>query len=193
MLTRLTSLLLAAALLAAPAAARADEAGKQAVHVTQTLLVEAHSALAGRNDAAALQTAINRAFAFDIWERFLIGDNADAFSPSQRSEFRTLLPAFMAHLYSNQFERGLNQPPEIGEVRKVRRDYLVQSRFARPNGAALPVEWRLRDTPGSGPRVIDIMVGGTSFLLLKREEFTAIIDSRGPDGVLVYMRDNSLR
>ena len=52
---------------------------------------------------------------------------------------------------------------------------------ARPISAVIEVD-----------AVIDIMVGGTSFLLLKREEFHAISVDRGADGLLVFMRNNSL-
>ena len=41
-------------------------------------------------------------------------------------------------------------------------------------------------------QVIDVMVGGTSFLLLKRDEFNAIIDQRGPEGLLEFMEQHSV-
>ena len=69
---------------------------------------------------------------------------------------------------------------------------MVATRFKRRNGRDLPVVWRLRDFRGRGARVIDIMVGGTSFLLLKREEFGAMIDKGGPEEILEYLRANSL-
>jgi len=165
---------------------------ERAVEVTRGLLLEAHRALTGRDDAPALRRAIDGAFAFDLWERFLIAERAAAFSPAQRREFRARLPGFMAYLYRRQFERGLDRPPRIGKVRRVRRDYMVGTRFRRANGRDLPVVWRLRDIPGRGALVIDMMVGGTSFLLLKREEFRAIIDRAGAEGVLRFMRANSM-
>lgn len=172
--------------------ARADEKTANALRTTETLLVKAHDALGAANGAAALRLAITDAFAFDIWERFLIEGRADAFSAAQRTEFRGLLPGFLAHLYRDQFDRGLSAMPEIGDARIVRRDVLVASRFKRTNGNDLPVEWRLREFPDSGTKVIDVMVAGTSFLLLKRDEFNAIIDSGGPEALLAHMRKNAL-
>ena len=183
--------LLALAVLTPPAVARAEGPEDRAVMVTRVLLDEAHRALAGGNDLAALRVAIEQAFAFDIWERFLIEDRSAAFTPDQRAEFRAMLPGFMAYLYINQFDRGLSDPPSVGEARKVRRDYLVSSRFKREGRDDLPVEWRLREFPGGSSQVIDMMVGGTSFLMLKREEFHAIIDKSGAEGMLKYMRENS--
>ena len=191
MLKPLRLCLLTLALLAPPLAVRAEGPEDRAVMVTRVLLNDAHKALTSGNDLAALRVAIEQAFAFEIWERFLIEDRAAAFTPEQRAEFRAMLPGFMAYLYVNQFDRGLSEAPSVGEARKVRRDYLVSSRFKRESGQDLPVEWRLREFPGAGSQVIDMMVGGTSFLMLKREEFHAIIDKSGAEGMLKYMRENS--
>jgi len=178
--------------LALPAPGRAEDPKFRAIEVTRGLLDDAHQAMSGDDNPAALRRAISSAFDFDLWERYLIGDRAAAFTPAQRDEFRGLLPGFMAYLYRRQFDRGLTGAPSVGSARNVRRDVMVRSRFRRANGGDLPVEWRLRETPGRGARVIDMMVGGTSFLMLKREEFHTIIDRDGAEGMLRYMRENSM-
>lgn len=174
------------------AAAQEGDKETRARAATEQLLSEAHSALTSTGGDEQLRRAIQEAFAFDIWERFLIGDREDAFDPAQRQRFRELLPAYMAHLYHAQFDKGLDQPPAIGEVRPARNDVLVSATFKRADGRDLPVDWRLREFPDRGPQVIDVMVGGTSFLLLKRDEFAAMIEKGGADAVLSHMADNAL-
>jgi ABC-type transporter MlaC component len=188
-LTRLVSAGIAAIGIAATASAADKE--QAALATTQQLLAEAHDALKSNNDAE-LRQAIDNAFAFDVWERFLIENRADAFTPEQRDRFRELLPGFLAYLYHNQFDKGLDTPPSIGQAKPARNDVLVSATFKRANGQDLPVDWRLRQFPNEGPQVIDVMVGGTSFLLLKRDEFAAIIDKRGAEGLLEYMQQHSL-
>lgn len=175
--------------LAAPV--MADDGMSRAVSTTKTLLSQAHQAMAGPADKAALRRAVSGAFDFALWDRFLLQGRESVFTDAQRAEFRTLLPGFLANLYIDQFDQGLHSAPTVGEARKVRRDYVVASNFKRAGGRNLPVEWRLRDNPGRGARVIDMMVGGTSFLILKREEFRAIIDKSGAGGLLNYMRRNA--
>ena len=182
------ALVLAAAV---PLQAKTEEAMTRAVLTTRTLLNDAHHAMAGDQNVPALHSAINRAFAFDLWERFLIQDLEYAFSKQQRAEFRRLLPGFMVNLYITQFDRGLHEQPSVGKARKIRRDYVVSSRFKRADGRDLPVEWRLREIPGQGALVIDMMVGGTSFLLLKREEFRAIVAKSDAEGLIAFMRRNA--
>lgn len=183
---------LLAALLALPVTAFANDKGQRAVIVTQTMLETAHGALSTGQNGPVLRRAITDSFALDIWARFLVRDRKEQFSKSQRQRFRALLPGFLAHLYASQFERGLSVPPQIAGSREVRRgDIMVSSQFPRPSGRALPVDWRVRDFPDRGARIIDIMVGGSSFLILKQEEFVGIVDSDGPDALLLYMERHS--
>ncbi|MGF1501263.1 MAG: phospholipid-binding protein MlaC [Paracoccaceae bacterium] len=183
-----------AACLAGPAPA-AEEG--PAIATAERLVAGAHGALAdpGLSEAArgdALKTAVAEAFAFDVWERFLLGDRVDAFTSAERDRFRTLLPGFLADLYRNQFGKGLEAKPQIKDTRPARRDILVRAGIPRANGGELPVDWRIRDFGDRGHLVIDVMVGGVSFLVLKREEFAGILEREGPEGLLAFMERNSL-
>lgn len=192
-MTRFLARLVAAGLAALAiggGAAGAAEKEDRALAATQQLLTEANQAVASSSDAA-LRGAIDRAFEFGIWERFLIENRAEQFTTEQRERFRQMLPGYLAWLYRDQFDRGLGAP-ELGGARPARNDVLVSATFKRANGRDLPVDWRLREVPGEGPQVIDVMVGGTSFLLLKRDEFTSIIDRQGVDALLAHMQERSV-
>lgn len=178
------------ALTAFASGAHAGDARGNARLVVQDLLGNAETVMHDHGPSE-LAGAITPYFAFDLWGRFLLQPREKAFSAEQRRVFRDLLPGFMAQLYHVQFHDGLNSPPEVGEARKVRRDIMVGTVFEKKNGRRLPVDWRLRRTKKRNVQVIDIMVGGTSFMLQKRDEFTAMIDRGGPDTLLNYMRQNS--
>lgn len=189
---------LAAALLIAIAQAlpaHADGVPEQAaIALTRTLAGDAHAAMTAEGlDATArferVKQAVSAAFAFDVWERFLVGDRnlADA----QRDEFRALLPGFLSRLYADQLGKGMEAAPVIEGARTVRSDVMVSARIPRTASQPLPVEYRVRDFEGRGPLVIDIMVGGVSFLVLKREEFRGILDSKGPEGLLAFIREHA--
>ena len=192
--TSLVAILIAALTAVAPARA-GDPAQQEALAVTDTLVHGAHAAMtAAELDEPArfslLKRTITDAFAFDIWERFLVGDR-DLTQP-QLAEFRGLLPGFLARLYADQFGKGLGAAPEISGARAIRRDIMVAAAIPRANGKSLPVEYRVREFGERGALVIDVMVGGISFLVLKRDEFKALIDSKGIDGLLAFMRENAI-
>ena len=179
------------ALIAPHAATAGGNKHERAAATVSRLLSDAHETVRHRG-VQHLPETISQYFAFEVWSRFLIQPRKEVFNPKQRKAFRHLLPGFMAHLYHDQFSKGLQLAPSVGGTRKARRDVLVGSVFPRPNGGTLPVEWRVRQQRNGESRVIDIMVGGTSFMLLKREEFTAIIDRDGADGLLSFLRRNAL-
>lgn len=172
---------------------RAAETEREAaVAVARALLMETHGAMAaeGLGEAerfARVKQAVAEAFAFELWERFLVGDRE--LTAEERETFRELLPGFLARLYADQFAKGLAGEPEILGAREVRRDVLVEARMPRAEAPPLPVDYRLREIEGRGPLVIDVMVGGVSFLLLKRDEFRALIEKEGVAGLLGFMRE----
>ena len=88
--------------------------------------------------------------------------------------------------------RGLGERPQINGTRKVRRDVMVSAAIPRANGDPLPVEYRVRDFAERGPLVIDVMVGGISFLVLKRDEFGGLLDKGGAERLLAFMREKSM-
>ena len=191
--------LIAASLLAAliaVAPVRAGESEEQAaLAVAGSLVRDSHAAMtaADLDDSgrfAQLKQTISGAFAFDIWERFLVGDRD--LTQAQLDEFRSLLPGFLARLYADQFGKGLEAEPQVAGTRTVRRDVMVAAAIPRAGGKSLPVEYRVRDFGDRGPLVIDIMVGGISFLVLKRDEFKALIESRGIDGLLAFVREKAI-
>lgn len=191
---RLAALILAFLLAALPARA-AEEAA--ALATTEALVTEANAALNEVERPAdvrmgELRTAIDRAFAFDVWRRFLLEPLEGKLSDAEQAEVETLLPGFLAHLYRTNFERGLDEVPTIGEVKPARRDLLVRVTYPRANGDVLPTDWRIRDFGDRGHLVIDVMVGGASFLRLKRDEFAAIVQQGGGAALVAHLRENNV-
>lgn len=176
----------------APAGQETERDAERAARaVVATLVAEAHAAMSAEEREAparraALEQAIGEAFAFDIWERFLLGDHD--LTAEQRARFRALLPGFLARLYASQFGKGLEAEPRLVEARSMRGDVLVEARIPRADADPLPVAYRVRAFEERGPLVIDVMVGGVSFLLLKRDEFSALIEREGIEGLLGHMR-----
>lgn len=187
LLRRIALAALAALLAWTPAGA--GEPDKATRGVVETLVEDSHAAMAA-SDTEALKAAIAEAFAFDVWERFLIGDRE--LSEPQRETFRALLPGFLANLYAEHFGKGLEGQPEITGTRPARRDILVEARIPRAEGEPLPVSYRVRSFDERGPKVIDVMVGGVSFLLLKRDEFHALLEEGGAERLLDFMRERAI-
>lgn len=166
-----------------------------ALGVVNTLVDNAHATLSdgGASPPArfgALKSLVSGAFAFDVWEKFMLGDAAKKFSQAELAEFRALLPAYMARLYEKQFGADLSEKPNVQGAEAVKGDVFVNTAFPRNGRRPLPVRFRLRDS-GSGPRIIDIGVAGISFLLTRRQEFGSVIQQKGVPSLLAFMREEA--
>lgn len=137
-----------------------------------------------------LPSAIMPYFDFDWWTGFLIKTRKDQFTPDQAHRVRELMPGYIAHLYHKRFSDGLDRQPSVQGSRSVKRSVMVETRFY-PSSGKLEVAWRVRDRSRQ-VRVYDIMVGGISFVLMTRDEFVAIIDRSGPEGLIDYLENVSL-
>lgn len=181
----------ALALWTAPKPAMATSEGA-ALGVINGLVDGAHTTLSDSGAApdarfAQLKTLVSGAFAFDAWERFMLGDLAKQFDDAQLSEFRSLMPGYMARLYEKQFGADLSEHPTVQGAEAVKGDVFVNTAFPRNGRRPLPVRFRLRDS-GSGPKIIDIGVAGISFLLTRRQEFGSVIQQKGVPALLDFMR-----
>ena len=57
----------------------------------------------------------------------------------------------------------------------------------RPSGPPIDAEWRVRVIHGEY-RIIDITIEGVSMAVTKRSEFSAVIQSKGIDGLIAALR-----
>lgn len=188
-------LLLALGLAAAGAAALAQDFETRARDAVAALVSEVHAALSDQTLSsqardAAIETAAAEAFALDLWRRAVIGGDEAGFTPEQSAAIDAALPGWLAGLYVERFA-GAGRKPEVGDVSPARRDVLVDVTMFRPRGERLPLDYRVREIDGE-PRILDVIVGGVSFAILKREEFRAILERGGPEALIAHLREGAL-
>lgn len=190
---RIVAVLSAWALAAGLASGAPPEAFESRARERVAALVEAaHEArtdpgLGAVERAERMRAAVASAFALDLWLRAVLGERAEALTPAERAEIEALLPAYLAALYLDSFGAGA-APPVVGEVEPARRDVLVAARLPRASAEDLELLYRVREVAGEA-RVLDVLVGGVSFALLKRDQFRSILEAEGPARLIEVMRD----
>ncbi|MEM9061742.1 MAG: ABC transporter substrate-binding protein [Pseudomonadota bacterium] len=182
--------LLALSLSLAPGNAEANK-GAHAVELIEEMLADTHRTITSRSPKQLPRT-IARYFAWELWTRFLTKPRQQQFSGTQMRRIRQLMPGYIAYLYVDRFAGGMQDVPVVTGTRPARRDIAVLTRFRRANGKALPVGWRVKSLRNGEAKIVDILVGGVSFMLQTREEFVAIIDRAGPGGLIDYLQRKSL-
>lgn len=125
----------------------------------------------------------------DYVSRFVLGRSWRTASAAERQEFVDLFKRFLlanlterlAGAYDNHSFRVLSA------VTAGRRDVLVRSEILRSQGPKLPIEWRVRKF-GDHWQIIDIKAEGLSLAITQREEYSAVVQRKGMDGLLSALR-----
>jgi phospholipid transport system substrate-binding protein len=134
--------------------------------------------------AAKLADVLRRGLDIDGMAKFTLGRHARTLSPDQVKAFDLAFERNVVETYSDLLARQTVADVTIGQAeKKGERDYLVESTVAKPGAPAAVYGWRVRDTD-AGMKVVDVVVGGVSMLVTKRQEFASVIQREGIDGLI---------
>jgi phospholipid transport system substrate-binding protein len=183
------ALLVMAAAAALPRAASADGAiafvqklGDDALD----LLVRQPGSDADRADR--LRVILTNHFDLRTIGRAVLGPSWKSADEAQRA---TYLDTFEDYVVATYSLRVKDYSGEVFEVLKEtpidERDSLVATQIVRPNKPPLLVDYRVRNSDGAY-KVVDVMVEGISMLTSQRQEFSAVIQRYGLDGLISQLR-----
>ncbi len=190
--TRREAFLMVAFALGAPTPASASEAGdfvQQLGDGALELLV--HTAGGRAEQAERLRVILTANFDLRTIGRAVLGPNWKAADEAQRETYLATFEDYIVATYSLRIKDYAGETFEVlKEIPIDDRDILVATQINRPNKLPLRVDYRVRGG-GSGYRVVDVMVEGISMLTSQRQEFAAVIQRVGVDGLIVQLRQRA--
>lgn len=177
---------------AAAAPASAEDAGasvEDAVAFAKGLTDKATAALtSAKSDAEQMkdfQTVLAEGLALDLIGKFMIGDVRSSMNNAQVARYDAAFPPYLTRLYADQFAEIVGRPLNVIDAKPLgSRDVVVRTAFTRKEGPPINVDWRIRKLRSGEQKAIDIIVGGVSIMLVKREEFSAFIAQNGVDALI---------
>ena len=120
--------------------------------------------------------------------RFALGPYWRRATTEQRSDYLEVFGEYVLQTYSSRLGGYTGETMSIvAERRAGEKDSLVQTEIVRPSGPAISAEWRVRVIDGQY-RIIDITIEGVSMAVTKRSEFSAVIQSKGIEGLIAALR-----
>ena len=156
--------------------------------VDQAMAVLRNDELTTQERDAQLSTLLRAGFALDYISRFVLGRHWRKATPEQRQDYRSLFTDFIINTYSARLDEYHEETVKIGTGQAVgKRDVLVESNIVQRDAPPIPVEWRVRYRKNEF-KVIDLKVEGISMAISQREEFSAVIQKKGIDGLIDSLR-----
>ena len=137
---------------------------------------------------AVMESLVRTNFDVDFIVRGVLGRSWRKLSADQRDAFGDLFYEFFREVYLPNLSRfGRGDLRVLGALPRGKRDVLVRSEVRSADGEWVEAGWRVRAAP-EGLRIIDVVVVGVSLLLVQREEFEALIQRGGFEGLMRELR-----
>ena len=154
-----------------------DAFGGQAVEVIQATAADPAARRARFGDLARRDLDL-RTIAALVLGRSWRGADDEA-----RARFARAFEDHLIDTYSRRLEGYSGQRPEVTGARQAGDDVMVASRVAGADGQPIQIDWRVREKAGSW-RIIDASVEGVSMVVTWRNEFAAVIQKVGLNGLI---------
>ena len=195
--TNFSALTLGIFLVAAPAAAEptADELQEAATFIRQLAddtIESLQRTEEGRIiDPDRIEELLDRGFEVQRISRYVVGRHWKKASRDQRDEYSSLFRDFVIDVIIQRLELFTSAELEItGQYAAGKRDIFVASKVIRKQGN-IDVDWRVRKF-GKAYRIIDLKVAGVSMVITYREDFGAVIQSKGFEGLIQRLREKTI-
>ncbi len=137
---------------------------------------------------ASVHALLREGFALEFIARISLGKHWRRIKPEQRVLYTELFSQFLIRAYG---ARLAGFSPELFHVDSAasrgEQDMLVKTRLDQPQGPPLQASWRIRLFDGK-PKIVDIVVEGVSMALNQRQEFSAVIQRNGVEGLMEMLR-----
>ena len=120
--------------------------------------------------------------------RAVLGPSWKSADETQRAAYLKTFEDYVVATYSLRVKDYSGETFEVVKETPIdERDSLVATRIVRPNKAPLLVDYRVRSA-GGAYSVVDVMVEGISMLTSQRQEFAAVVQRNGIDGLISQLR-----
>lgn len=142
---------------------------------------------------AIFRSMLSQKFALDFIGRFVLGRHWQSLSADQQEEYISLFSEYVLSVYASLLGGYVDEQFQVlGVTEAGQYDMLVSSHIIGGGREPIRVDWRVRQLDAQ-PMVIDVAVGGVSMSITQREEYSAVLQRNGVQGLLEMLRARTLR
>jgi phospholipid transport system substrate-binding protein len=183
----------ASALLAAARPARAQAADKATAFV-KSLGDQLVAVVNGPGTAASKRAAMTRIIDSQVdvdgIGRFCLGRYWKLATAEQQKQYIKLFHEVLVTNITSKLGEYQGVTYSIGHARMQDEDAVVSSTVVRPNNPPTAVDWII-SSPGTDPKVIDVVAEGTSLRLTQRQDYASFLahNNSSVDALISAMRN----
>ena len=142
--------------------------------------------------AQQLQTLVNQMVAVNVVGDYVLGRYKSVATPAQYSQFQTLFHQLLANNITYQIKAYEGISFVVNSASVVGADTVVDTTISRPGQAPADVGWAV-DEIGGAPKIVDVIVAGTSLRITTRNDYASVITSNcGQVSALLTVMQNKI-
>ena len=140
--------------------------------------------------AIAVRRLLHEYFNLPLVGRAVLGRHWRTITDAQKEAYQHAFEDHTVHLIDAQLDLIAGGALTIlRTVSRNEREAFVYSHFTRAGENPLEVQWRFRNRKSDGkPRIVDVAVEGVSLFTTKRQDFAAIMEAEGIEGLVNALR-----
>jgi phospholipid transport system substrate-binding protein len=144
--------------------------------------------------SADLRSLVNNIVAVDQIGKFVLGRYYRVATPAQRSEYMQLFHQTLAYNITTQIRAYQGVTFTTGRVTNGPEGEMVSTEVSRQGQSPAHVQWVV-DTVDGQPKIVDVVVEGTSLRVTERSDYSSVINDHGGqvDALLTAMKEQLTR
>jgi len=157
----------------APDAAKTfiNQSGQQLVTIVNSNASEAQK-------ADELRQLVDQIVAVDQVGDYVLGRYRNVVTPDQHSQYLTLFHQLLSYNITYQIKAYEGVTFAVNSASVMGNDTVVDTTITRPGQAPVDVGWAVDEIDGS-PKIVDVVVAGTSLRITERNDYASVVTSNG--------------
>ncbi len=128
--------------------------------------------------ASQLRGLVNQIVAVDQVGDYVLGRYINVATPAQKQQFETLFHQLLSYNITYQIKAYQGVSFKVNSATPQGNDVLVDTTVTAPDKAPADVGWVVEDVSGQ-PKIIDVIVAGTSLRITTRNDYAGVITDHG--------------
>ncbi len=138
-----------------------------------------------------LKRLFRKRFDYKLMGRYAMGRYWQKADAKQQSEYNLLFAEYVPNGYMGQMKEFRGADIALVKSRSISNDdTIITTSLAPKSGDTMTFDWRVR-AQSEQFKVIDLVVGGVSYLKMLRQQFTSIAARGGVEGLLNLLRKHA--
>jgi phospholipid transport system substrate-binding protein len=169
-------------LIAMAGVAQADmisaDAAKAFITQSGQQLVTIVNGSTGTQRSTQLRELVNQIVAVDQVGDYVLGRYVNVATPEQHQQFQTLFHQLLSYNITYQINAYQGVTFAVNGATQQGNDMVVDTTITTPGKPAADVGWAV-DSIGGQPKIIDVIVAGTSLRITTRNDYASVIADNG--------------